>query len=117
MELLKRLVNWMKGFLKGGLSNSKESNNGPGLWTRIISLLKLARHASEERTMEYRLNLRDTTPTGTAPREYVLLGTKRKVSRSSVSSGIPLCGSSAWRIWCSARVMSQACTTAAAKSP
>ena len=43
--------------------------------------------------------------------------TKRKVSRSSVSSGIPLCGSSAWRIWCSARVMSQACTTAAAKSP
>lgn len=77
VELLKRLVNWMKGLLKGGLSNSKESNNGPGLWTRIISLLKLARHASEERTMEYRLNLRDTTPTGTAPREYVLLGTKR----------------------------------------
>ena len=77
VELLRRLVNWMKELLKGGVSRSAASNGGPSLWRRIISLLKLARHAAEERTMEYRLKLRDTTPTGAAPREYVLLGTKR----------------------------------------
>lgn len=61
----------------GQSPKAKEENKGPGPCKRIRSLLKLARHASEERTMEYRLNLRDTTPTGAAPREYVLLGTKR----------------------------------------
>src|SRR6218665_571500 len=43
--------------------------------------------------------------------------TKRNVSRSSVSSGRPPCGSCPWRIWRSARVMSQAWTTAAANKP
>lgn len=50
---------------------------GSNLWKWIVSVLKLARHASEERTMEYRLSLRDTTPRGATPREYVLVGTKR----------------------------------------
>ena len=42
---------------------------------------------------------------------------KRKVRRSSVSSGKPACGSAALRILRSARVISQACTTAAANRP
>lgn len=67
----------IKGVLRGLFVSGKNRRKGPGLWKRIVSLLKLARHASEERTMTYRLKLRDTTPTGAAPREYVLLGTKR----------------------------------------
>lgn len=43
---------------------------------RIKSLFKLCHHASESRTIEYHLNLRDTQPNGDAIRTYTLYGKK-----------------------------------------
>jgi len=49
---------------------------GPGPWARAVSLFKLCIHASEERSMEYRLHLRDTQPRGATLRTYTLRGIK-----------------------------------------
>jgi len=49
---------------------------GPGPVARAISLCKLCIHASEERSMEYRLHLRDTQPRGATVRTYTLRGVK-----------------------------------------
>ena len=89
-EIWQGLASRMKGLLKGVFSRSKAVKSGPGFWTRFFSLLKLARHASEERTMEYRLRLRETHPQGTAPRDFLLVGTKRvgyPASWSQLSKG------------------------------
>lgn len=48
-----------------------------GFFSRIKSLLKLCGHASESRTMEYRLQLMDVQPPGNCVRTYTLHGIKQ----------------------------------------
>jgi choline dehydrogenase-like flavoprotein len=58
-----------------GLETPSEKS-GISLRERFRGFLKMSRHASEERTMEYRLHLREANPQGDSAKTYVLRGTK-----------------------------------------